>query len=136
MGRVSLLKRPGSFGLSTYRVGVDVACNILHQGGPPVLSRDGLNGVCDTWVSNGKGCMRPGQQPIPYLRGNLGGLRGAFSGHGFPLQSLVDLHVYVPEHGGNTLGGQNDVRTQDRNLFRIVEIGHGIGFDVLRTWAV
>ena len=82
---------PGRFSLRTYGAGVDRVGNVLRQGGTPVLSGDGLNGAGDTWVSSSEGCVRPGQQPLSYTRGNVDALRGAGNRCRFPLQSLVDV---------------------------------------------
>jgi hypothetical protein len=54
----------------------------------------------------------------------------------FPLQSLADVHVYVSKHVSKDSRGWNDGRTQDRYLSRVMETEQGIGFDVLRTWAI
>jgi hypothetical protein len=46
----------------------------------------------------GKGYVRPGQQPIPHLHGDVDAFRREGSRRGFSLQSLEDVNIYVPKH--------------------------------------
>ena len=48
------------------------------------------------------------QQPIPHLRGDVDVVRRAGSRRRFTLQSLVDVHIYVPKHRANNMGGRID----------------------------
>ena len=69
---------------------------------------EGLDGAGDTWVSSGEGCVCPDQQPISHPRGDVDVLWRAGSRSGFPLQSLANIHIYVPTHRANNSGGQID----------------------------
>ena len=122
---------PGGFGLSTYGTGVDVASDVLRQGGPPVLPRDGLICVRNTWMSSGDSCLCPGQQPIHYPHGNIDALRRTVRGSGLPLQSLANVHIYIPDHWSYDWGGRDYNCTLDRSLSQILETGQGIGLSVL-----
>ena len=82
-------------------------------------------------MSSDYSCVRPGQQPIPYPRGNIGALRKTGIMCGFPLQGLAHVHIYVPKHGGYNSRRHYYGCTRNRNLSRIIETGQGIGFNVV-----
>jgi hypothetical protein len=112
---------PGGFGLGTFGTEVDVTSDILSQGGPPLFLRDGLGSARNTWMSRDNSCVCPDQQPVPYPRWNIDVLGRTVSGCGLPLQSLADVHIYIPDHSSYNSGGWDYRSIMDRTLSRIVE---------------
>lgn len=92
----------------TYGTGVDIAIDVLRQGGQPVLLRDGLGSTRNTWMSSDSGvCL--GQKAIPYPCGNVDVLRRTVSGCGLTLQNKANVHIYVPDQKSYDSGGWNYV---------------------------
>ena len=59
-------------------------------------------------MSSGKGCLCPGQQSISHPLGDVDLLWRADSRSGFPLQSLVYVHIYI-QHTGPTIREYNNI---------------------------
>ena len=75
--------------------------------------------------------MCPGQQPISHPRGDVDALQRAGGWSWFPLQSLGDVHIYIPKHGANDMGGPIDGQEDTHRTSTDVE-PQGAGNKVLR----
>jgi hypothetical protein len=73
-------------------------------------------------MSSDNSCVCPSQQPLPYLYGIIDALRRTVGGCGFPLQSLANVHIYVPDHRGYDMRIEQESRFYSIQAFRFYGI--------------